>query len=264
LAACLSTLLPNNDHFRKSVTLKLSKRLTKIEALITADYTHIWDTCCDHGFLGTGLISNQKAPHIHLVDILPKLITPLHEKLSRLFSNPHHTCDLDSLSHKQTHWHTHCVNLAEIPLQHHPGKHLIIIAGIGGDLMIGCMKNIMCKHPDVEIDFILCPVRHLYTLRQQLIELKMTLKKEVLVKEKKKIYEILLLSNASLPAGQLTPLKPVSPIGESIWQGDTAEEKNDAQEYLAMKIKHYQRMRPWLDNPDMNKIIDAYQSISSV
>jgi tRNA (adenine22-N1)-methyltransferase len=126
------------------------------------------------------------------------------------------------------------------------------------------MRSILSKHPRLEIDFILCPVRHLYTLRQQLIELKMTLKKEVLVKEKKKIYEILLLSNASLPAGQLTPLKPVSPIGESIWQGDTAEEKNDAQEYLAMKIKHYQRMRPWLDNPDMNKIIDAYQSINSL
>jgi tRNA (adenine22-N1)-methyltransferase len=262
LAARLFTLLPNNDHFRKSVTLKLSKRLTKIEALITADYSHIWDTCCDHGFLGTVLISHQKAPNIHFVDILPKLITPLHEKLSHLFSNPHHSSNLDSHSHEQTHWQTHCLDLAEIPLQHHPGKHLIIIAGIGGDLMIGCMKNIMSKHPDVEIDFIICPVRHLYTLRQQLIELKMTLKKEVLVKENKKIYEILLLSNASLPAGQLTPLKPVSPIGESIWQGNTAEEKNDAQEYLAIKIKHYQRMQPCLDNPDINKIIEAYQNIT--
>jgi tRNA (adenine22-N1)-methyltransferase len=244
--------------------LKLSKRLTKIEALITGDYAHIWDTCCDHGFLGTGLISHQKAPHIHLVDIVPKLITPLHEKLSRLFSNPYEASNLDVYSHRQTYWQTHCIDLAEIPLQRYPGKHLIIIAGIGGDLIIECMRSILSKHPRLEIDFILCPVRHLYTLRQQLIELKMTLKKEVLVKEKKKIYEILLLSNASLPAGQLTPLKPVSPIGESIWQGNTAEEKNDAQEYLAMKIKHYQRMQPWLDNPNMNKIIDAYKSISSV
>ena len=234
----------------------LSKRLTQIEALITSEYTHIWDTCCDHGYLGESLISHQKAPNIHLVDIVAKIITPLDDRLSKLFSNPYSQANL------QTHWQTHCLDISRLPLQKYSGKHLIIIAGIGGDLMIECMRRIMSEHPSQEIDFILCPVRHLHTLREQLIELKMTLKKEVLIKENKIFYEILLLSNTALPPGQDTPLKPVSPVGEAIWQCKTDKEKSEAQEYLAIKIKHYLNMKRGFDTPEVNNIIQYYQNIT--
>jgi tRNA (adenine22-N1)-methyltransferase len=240
--------------------LILSKRLTQIEALITSQYTHIWDTCCDHGYLGESLISHQKAPNIHLVDIVPKIIEPLNKRLSRLFSNPYSAPS--SQANPQTHWQTHCLDISKLPLEQHSGKHLIIIAGIGGDLMIGCMRRIISEHPTQEIDFILCPVRHLHTLREQLIALKMTLKEEVLIKEKKIFYEILLLSNTSLPTGQQSPLKPVSPVGESIWQCKTDKEKSDAQEYLEIKIKHYLNMKRGLDTPEVNKIIQYYQNIT--
>lgn len=234
----------------------LSKRLTQIEALITSEYTHIWDTCCDHGYLGESLISHQKAPNIHLVDIVAKIITPLDDRLSKLFSNPYSQANL------QTHWQTHCLDISRLPLQKYSGKHLIIIAGIGGDLMIECMRRIMSEHPSQEIDFILCPVRHLHTLREQLIELKMTLKEEVLIKENKIFYEILLLSNTALPPGQDTPLKPVSPVGEAIWQCKTDKEKSEAQEYLAIKIKHYLNMKRGFDTPEVNNIIQYYQNIT--
>ena len=237
--------------------MKLSKRLTKIETLITENYTHIWDTCCDHGLLGTSLIIHQKAPHIHLVDIVPELVAAVNGKLSRLFFNPHSSTESDI----QTHWNTHCIDIAELPLQQYPGRHLIIIAGIGGDLMIQCMRNILNQHPALEIDFLLCPVRHLHTLRQQLIELEMTLEKEVLIKENKIFYEILLLSKTSFTANQTSPLKPVSPIGEAIWQGETAQEKIEAQEYLDIKINHYQRMQQGLNSSDLTNIIKAYQAI---
>jgi tRNA (adenine22-N1)-methyltransferase len=242
--------------------LKLSKRLKQIEALISADYTHIWDTCCDHGHLGTSLIAHQKAPNIHLVDIVPELITPLDEKLSRLFANPYSPTHSDTHSPIPTHWQTHCLDISKLPLQLHSGKHLVIIAGIGGDLMIECMRSIISQQPTREIDFLLCPVRHLHTLRQQLIELNMTLVKEVLLKDNKIFYEILLLSNTPLPAGQLTPLNPVSPIGEAIWQGKTAKEQSDAQEYLDIKRKHYQRMQQWLNNTELDNVIQAYQAIN--
>lgn len=242
--------------------MKLSKRLAQIEALITTDYDHIWDTCCDHGHLGTSLISHQKAPNIHLVDIVPELITPLDEKLSRLFSNPYSPYTSDADSPTPTQWKTHCLDISALPLQQYSGKHLIIIAGIGGDLMIECMKSIISKHPALEIDFLVCPVRHLHTLRQQLIELKMTLKKEVLIKDNNIFYEIMLLSNTSLPTNKQIPLKQVSPVGEAIWQGETAEERRIAEEYLKIKIQHYQRMQPWLDDPEVEKIIKAYQYIT--
>jgi tRNA (adenine22-N1)-methyltransferase len=240
--------------------LILSKRLTQIEALITSEYTHIWDTCCDHGYLGESLISHQKAPNIHLVDIVPKIITPLNKRLSKLLSNPYSAPS--SHASPQTHWQTHCLDISKLPLQKYSGKHLIIIAGIGGDLMIECMRRIMSEHSTREIDFILCPVRHLHTLREQLIELKMTLKEEVLIKEKNIFYEILLLSNTSLIAGQQTPLKPVSPVGDAIWQCKTIQDQSEAQEYLGIKIKHYLNMKRGLDTPEVNKIIQYYQNIT--
>jgi tRNA (adenine22-N1)-methyltransferase len=243
--------------------VKLSKRLTQIEALITTEYNHIWDTCCDHGLLGTHLILNQKAANIHLVDIVPQLIESVNEKLSRLFANPFCNTETHSNieSNPYTHWQTHCLDIAKLPLEQYPGKHLIIIAGIGGNLMIECMRSIISQFPTLEIDFLLCPVRHLHTLRQQLIELKLTLKKEVLLKDNKIFYEILLLSNTPLAQGQLRPLNPVSPIGETLWQGETATEKSTAQEYLELKIKHYQRMQHGPDDPEINAIIQAYQAV---
>ncbi|QSA20815.1 SAM-dependent methyltransferase, partial [Vibrio furnissii] len=36
--------------------MKLSKRLQTIEKLVTQHYDHIWDCCCDHGFLGMTLL----------------------------------------------------------------------------------------------------------------------------------------------------------------------------------------------------------------
>jgi len=251
--------------------LKLSKRLTAIEALITTDYTHIWDTCCDHGHLGASLIAHQQAPNIHLVDIVPDLIAQLDTRLTRLFANPYSSQQLaPSQQLASTHWQTHCLDISKLPLQQYPGRHLIIIAGIGGDLMIQCMRQIISDNPALEIDFILCPVRHLHTLRQQLIELNMSLEKEVLVKENKIFYEILLLSTASvssslsdsLPSKQPKPLKPVSPIGEAIWQGKTDKEKNEAQEYLDIKIQHYLKMQRGVNNPEVNKIIQAYQDMT--
>lgn len=236
--------------------MKLSKRLTQIEDLITADYDHIWDTCCDHGLLGASLISQQKASHIHLVDIVPELVSTLNGKLTRLFSNPYSQLSTSKLP---THWQTHCLDVSELPLHQNTGKHLIIIAGIGGDLMIECVQRIIAKNPTLTIDFILCPVRQLYTLRQQLIELKAELKNEVLVKENKIFYEILLLSVSPDTTNNRTA---VSPIGDLIWQSQTNEEKEIAKEYLQLNIMHYQKMQRGGINADAVKILAAYQAVS--
>ncbi|WP_198595364.1 SAM-dependent methyltransferase, partial [Vibrio lentus] len=50
--------------------MKLSNRLQTLHSLVSNDYQHIWDCCCDHGFLGVQLLSDNKAPLIHFVDIV--------------------------------------------------------------------------------------------------------------------------------------------------------------------------------------------------
>lgn len=88
-------------------------------------------------------------------------------------------------------WHTHCLDAAKIPLQNHAGKHLLIIAGVGGDLTAELVKAICVGHPQRELEFILCPVRQQFLLRQQLIELGCELIEEVLVSENNRYYEVL-------------------------------------------------------------------------
>lgn len=236
--------------------MKLSKRLTQIENLITADYDHIWDTCCDHGLLGASLISQQKARNIHLVDIVPDLVTTLNAKLIRLFANPYAQ---RSTSRSPTHWQTHCLDVSELPLHQHTGKHLVIIAGIGGDLMIECVQKIIAKNPTLTIDFILCPVRQLYTLRQQLIALNAELKDEVLIKENKIFYEILFLS---VSPNTTSNIAAVSPTGDRIWQGQTKEEKEIAKEYLQLNITHYQKMLRGRVNANTSEVLAAYQAVT--
>lgn len=149
-------------------------------------------------------------------------------------------------------------------MHQYPGKQLIIIAGVGGDLTIQFVKDICQKHPNSEIDFLLCPVRQLYDLRQTLIEMKMTLKSEFLVKENHHFYEILLVSRANdsaAPNKSHTVNKSVSPTGDLLWQGKSQEEKQVAKEYLDKTLSHYQRMQQGLNSPEVDFIVQAYKKI---
>lgn len=229
--------------------MKLSKRLSQIEALIGHDYSHIWDTCCDHGFLGTHLIEQQRAAHVHLVDIVPELISPLDDKLKALFSNPH-----------GSKWQTHCLDVSKLPLQQYEGKHLVIIAGIGGDLMIQCLKKLLSNHPTADIDFILCPIRQLYSLRQQLIAFDMRLKQEVLLKENNQYYEILYVSSQKGSHPKEPPLSCINPVGREIWQAENEEQTKIVEEYREITLQHYKRMLRGTNNLALNEIIQAYQA----
>jgi tRNA (adenine22-N1)-methyltransferase len=221
--------------------LKLSKRLQHIEQMVTADYTHIWDCCCDHGFLGASLLSRQSGQNIHFVDIVPELITAIESKLQEFFP------------HSISAWQTHCLDVAKLPLQEYQGKHLVIIAGIGGDLMIQFIDAIQQKHLDMRIDFLLCPVNQQFALRKKLIALKFSLKNEVLIKDNRRYYEVILVSSTS------DTHKEISPVGHDIWQSVSAEQASVVKQYLNKTLKHYKRVQQG-STVDIAHIISAYNS----
>ena len=230
--------------------MKLGKRLKQIDSMVQAtEYSHIWDCCCDHGFLGMNLLRRQAAPHIHFVDIVPELINPLTEQLNQFLP-------------AQDTWQTHCLDIAQLPLQQYSGKQLVIIAGVGGDLTIQFIQDIVQKHPNLEIDFLLCPVRRLYELRQALIAMNMGLIGEALVKENNQFYEILLLASAN---NSVSPSKPVSPTGDLLWQGGKQEGRpeaqQDAKEYLAKTLRHYKRMQQGLNRSEVDRIVQDYEKV---
>lgn len=226
--------------------MKLNKRLKQIEHMVTNDYTHIWDCCCDHGFLGAALLSRQAAEHVHFVDIVPELMAELDDKLQRFYAN--------SLST----WQTHCLDVAKLPLAQYQGKHLVIIAGVGGDLMKGFISSICQKHPQLELDFLLCPVHHQFALRQHLISLDFSLQREILVEENKRFYEVLLVSSNKNQGNSNS--NKISAVGEDIWHATTPQQTEVVSAYLNKTLTHYQRIQQG-QNHEVEHILKAYQAV---
>lgn len=226
--------------------MKLSKRLNQIASMVTSDYSHIWDCCCDHGLLGSALLSRLAAPYIHFVDIVPELMNELENKLQRFYQN------------SPSNWQIHCLDVAALPIEQYEGKSLVIVAGVGGDLITQFVNAIHQSHSTTNIDFLLCPVLHQFTLRQQLIKLDFSLKNEMLVEENQRFYEILLVSSATDTDDKQSK---ISPVGELIWQANTAEQSEITMNYLNKTLNHFQRMQLG-NNPDIQHIIDAYRSVN--
>lgn len=222
---------------------KLSKRLSRINDLVENGYTHIWDCCCDHGFLGAALVERNASPNIHLVDIVPALVESVNEKLSSAYPN-------------KSNWKTYCLDASELPIEQHTGKHLVIIAGVGGDLTQQIVCNLNEANPDADIDFLLCPIRQQYELRAMLQSLGFGLKRECLVEENRLIYEILLITSPGSSAN--SDSEKVSEFGEEIWQPDSKTEAEVAQRYLEQKIAHFSKKRT-ANAPETEAILEALE-----
>jgi tRNA (adenine22-N1)-methyltransferase len=240
--------------------LKLGKRLKQLESMITSDYDHIWDCCCDHGFLGMSLLNQQISAKVHFVDIVPELMLELDNKLTTYFNN--NVRDGDSNA-----WQTHCIDTKTLPLESYSGKQLIIIAGVGGTQtseFVSALCELCDKYPHLEIDFLLCPVRKLYELRQQLITLKLELKSEILVEENKQFYELILISKPitkTTATNCSAQARTISTIGDQLWHCHNSLELKQAQSYLNNNLTHYRKMHKGVNTPEVGAILQAYQNI---
>lgn len=232
--------------------VKLSKRLQQIEKMVTYQYDHIWDCCCDHGLLGFSLLSHQTNSMIHFVDIVPELMAKVESKLTRFYSS--------------SIWKTHCLDVAKLPLTQYEGRHLIIISGVGGDLMVEFITAIYQQHQNINIDFLLCPVHHQFSLRQKLIALNFSLKDEVLIEDNQRFYEILLVSSFNKTLSQELGDKNrlINPVGNKIWQSASSEQTEVVDKYWHKTLNHYLRIQQGsMKNNENNVqyIIDAYKAI---
>jgi len=213
-------------------------------------YDHVWDCCCDHGLLGFTLLSRQAASNIHFVDIVPELMAEIENKLERFYTKAGNSINSS--------WKTHCIDVAKLPLKDYEGRQLIIIAGVGGDLMIQFIEAIHQQYPNVNIDFLLCPVHHQFSLRSKLIELDFSLKDEMLVEDNQRFYEIIYVSSTS------EVNRKINPVGDKIWQSKSSEQAETVAKYLNKTLKHYQRIQQGAKHgSDMQSTIDAYQAIST-
>ncbi|MGO1297336.1 MAG: tRNA (adenine(22)-N(1))-methyltransferase [Vibrio sp.] len=231
--------------------MKLSQRLQRIAQWAETQtqqhaYDHIWDGCCDHGYLGADLLQRINSATIHFVDVVPHLIEQLTQRLKA-----HQT-------EATRHWQSHCVDMANLPLAHYAGRHLVIIAGVGGDLISQFIAQITRKHPNLDIDFIVCPVRHQYTLRQCLITHHFRLRREVLVEENRRHYEIISITKSDDHA-----VTAIHPVGCQIWHAASEEQHDIIKRYQRNTLAHYQRLQH-SNEPEVDAIIRAYSDIEGL
>lgn len=198
--------------------MSLSPRLETLASLIEKEYDHIWDCCCDHGFLGRSLMDRYPNSVVHFVDQVDSIIRQLQEALSS-------SCDLSKR------WQVYCMDLNDLILPNSKESHLVIIAGVGGDLIAQFVENILKNNPGQRIDFLLCPIRQIYWLRGCLNDLGLGVIDEKIVSDKGLFYELLYISTSSD--------RPLSKTGDRMWDFTLTEH----QAYIEQILKHYQSMR---------------------
>lgn len=216
--------------------MNLSPRLTLLQAFITQPYANIWDGCCDHGLLGQSLMTAYPSSMIHFVDINSTIIEKLTRKLSQSeYSN----------------WQCYSNDMSRITLQ--PCQtHLIILAGIGGQLMQqileGLLENIQKTHLENEVEFLLAPIHHRYQLRSWLKKQNFSLLSEKLIEDNGRYYEVLHVS--------LTGKNLISLVGDELWRNPTDVHRA----YLKRLIAHYERLNK--NNPsEASKILEQYRKL---
>ena len=203
---------------------------------ITA-YDYIWDLCCDHGFLGQAFLHRFETgnkPHIVFVDQHKHITEPLKDSLRRFSAERFTVLSNDA---------------RRIQLQGN-NRHLLIIAGVGGELCIEIIKCIQSQHSNLSIDFLICPTNSMFFVRQQLQSLPLKLCSELIIKEGKWFYQLLLLKEDD----ELKPSNKISCVG-NMWDKKNTEHLL----YLQRLIQHYQNKVK--SQPSAEEALEAYQAL---
>ena len=218
--------------------MKLNNRLSTLASMVTQQYDHIWDCCCDHGHLGLELLQSNSSATVHFVDVVEPLIKAVRDELQIQYPDTHN-------------WAAHCTDLNQLILPDSGSKHLLIIAGVGGDLIIQFVQNILSNNPKQEIELLLCPVRHDFKVRQCMKSLGLKLINESLIADKGIFYEAIHISpNAEVE---------IEAVGSLMWDVGNPDHQN----YLEQKINHYQRTAR--SNPDeYEKALLDYKRLKSI
>lgn len=158
----------------------LGARLKAIFNLVAAEqqknpYTKIWDCCCDHGYLGLKLLSENLCKKIVFVDQIPHIIEQLETRL-------------DGFNREQ--YELIAGDAGDLRFNRQE-RHLVIIAGVGGECTVDIISAIEGNNPDVKIDYIFCPSTSQKELRKYLISQNFGMAFENIVCENKRYYEML-------------------------------------------------------------------------
>lgn len=213
---------------------RLSSILTLIEEA-QSDYDVLWDCCCDHGYLGINILSRKLAEHVVFVDQIASIMALLKPRLKDHPTGQYQliTGDVGQLKFDKSR------------------RHLLIIAGVGGENIVKMLEDIEHQQPDTPLDFLFCPATTQYHLRQYLASRNYSLEHEALVTEKDRDYEIIYVRHAD------NALKhtPISLTGR-MWQG----EKTEHLRYLNKLVTHYRNQSRTDPTGQKHRVMQHYET----
>ncbi|BFM15470.1 tRNA (adenine(22)-N(1))-methyltransferase TrmK [Maricurvus nonylphenolicus] len=231
----------------------LGPRLTRLyqwigEAQAKGTYHTIWDCCCDHGYLGIQILKNQLCDQLVFVDQVPHIIEQLQRQLEQqpeLYPSERYQA----------------VSGDAGALVFDPAvKHLVILAGVGGEHIVDIMRamaaNAKGKDLDqvAQMDFLLCPTTTQFDLRQYLNAEHYGLLQESIVSEKGRDYEVIHVRQPQSGNEYSHALERVSLTGR-MWQSDHEHH----QRYHNKLMRHYQRQMRGPKRERAEYIVNHYE-----
>jgi tRNA (adenine22-N1)-methyltransferase len=218
----------------------LGNRLDAIFSLVEAIQQHktydaIWDCGCDHGYLGQKILANELCETLYFVDQVTHIIDQLNSKLASYPSNRYRAITAD-------------VGEIQFPTNQ---RHLVILAGIGGERICEIFCNIEQMNGHQKIDYLLCPSTTSYELREYLSTTAFDLHHESIVSEKGRDYEIIFIRTKQ----QKQDIRKVSLTG-AMWDANNAFHRRHHQRLMT----HYQRQCLGNRNKRAETILQHYKN----
>jgi tRNA (adenine22-N1)-methyltransferase len=216
-------------------TISLTPRLAALYKQYEAankDYDIIWDTCCDHGYLGQKILASNRRGQLVFVDQVISITKALSQYLE---GQPY------------TNYTIYTQDLAQLKLATDK-SHLVIVAGIGGELIAELLPRLLANNKS-PIDFIFCPSTSVYSLRDYLSNNNFGLLAESIVADNNRFYEVIYARYES------TDLEGVSLLGE-MWDSNSS----DHQRYLKNLMTLYEKRLMGSKADAAQEVLALYQS----
>jgi tRNA A22 N-methylase len=150
------------------------KRIPSILSLKTNTPSHIYDLFTDHGKIGAAFSNIYQQSQVTFIDIREHLILEIQQKYSRNELYQFVTLDANECQFEK--------------------DSLIIMCGVGGNLIISCLKNYLKNDLLDTQQFVICATMHNLELRKFLRDNSFHLIDIKIADEKGRCYEILLVS----------------------------------------------------------------------
>jgi tRNA (adenine22-N1)-methyltransferase len=217
-------------------SVKLGRRLSRLQSMLEQSYSIIWDCCCDHGLLGMSLMYKKLAAKVVFVDILAHQMAQLEKQLKQRFPE------------EDSGWQVICqdVKALEVP---QIASQLFIIAGVGGDKTVEFIESLSAAMPGVPFDLLICSVQGSYPVRKALIRLGFSMKVEEIIFENKRFYEAIYVTKE--------PGSAITTTGSAMWNWSDPNH----QDYCQKVLTHY-RKKALADPQRFQSIADEYDVLA--